>query len=185
MDLTRSIEPNSAQVNAEDLLTGPRTVTITGVEEGSSEQPVFVHLEEFPNRTYRPNKSMRRVLAKAWGPDSANYTGRKLTLFRNPKIRFGKEETGGIQISHMSHLDEPLTLALTVTRGHRAPFVVEPLEPPKDTSGRDWLKELADTQGDVSAIEALGKAAATAHASKAIVGVIRSEYTKAKHEAAS
>ncbi len=67
MDLTRSIEPNSSQVNADDLIASDRTVTITGVEEGSAEQPVFVHLQEIPDRTWRPSKSMRRVLVAAWG----------------------------------------------------------------------------------------------------------------------
>lgn len=183
MDLTKSIEPNSEQVNAEDLLTGPRTVTVTSVESGSTEQPVFVHLEEFPGRTYRPSKSMRRVLVTAWGVDSRKYTGRTLTLFRNPKIRFGKEEVGGIQISHLSDINGPLTIALTVSRGKRAPFIVEPLDPPKplkDESGRDWLEELSQADGDPSAIEALGKAAATAHALPATIAVIRAAYKESK-----
>ena len=185
MDLTKSIEPNSAQVNAEDLLAGPRTVTISGVEEGDAEQPVFVHLEEFPNRTYRPSKSMRRVMVTAWGPDSKQYAGRQLVLFRNPDIKFGKEAVGGIQISHMSNIDGPLKIALTVTRGKRAPFVVQPLtapEPPKDTSGRDWLKELAETQGDLDLIAGLGAAAKAAHAGPTVLGLIRDEY-KVRKEA--
>jgi len=32
-----------------------------------------------------------------------------------------------VRISHLSHISEPLTVALTVTRGKRAPFVVQPL----------------------------------------------------------
>lgn len=127
MDMTHSIAPNSDQVNAEDLLSSPRTVTVTGVEAGTNEQPVFIHLEEFPNRTYRPSKSMRRILVAAWGPEASEYVGRHMTLFRNPEIRFGRDAVGGIQISHLSHIDGPLTVALTVTRGKRAPFTVQPL----------------------------------------------------------
>ena len=52
MDLSSTIEPNSDQVNAEDLIAGPQTVTITGVEAGTADQPVFIHLAEFPGRTY-------------------------------------------------------------------------------------------------------------------------------------
>jgi hypothetical protein len=182
MDLTTSIEPNSAQVNAEDLLTGSRTVTITSVEKGSAEQPVFIHLAEFEGRTYRPGKSMRRVIVATWGTYSSAYIGRKLTIYNDPTIRFGKELTGGIRISHMSHLDKAVTVALTVTRGHRAPFTVQPIPTPqmKDTSGRDWLKELADTQGDIDAIESLGTAAKDAHATPTTLTVIRAAYQRTK-----
>ena len=183
MDLTESITPKSDQLNADDLMAGPRTVTIVEVLKGSAEQPVNVVTEEYgPTRPYKPSKSMRRVMVSAWGIDTVNYAGRRLTLFRNPTIRFGKDEVGGIQISHLSHIDKVLTLALTVSRGHRAPFVVEPLDPAKDVSGRDWLVELADTQGDVDAINTLGKAAKTAHASEKLLAVIRSAYQNAKSE---
>lgn len=133
MDISDTIIPNSAQINAEDLLR-PITVNITGVERGNAEQPVFIHLAEFPGRTYRPGKSMRRVLVAAWSAEASTYTGRRLTLFNDPTIKFGKDVTGGIRISHMSHIDKPLNVALTVTRGRRAPFVVQPLPdtPPVD-----------------------------------------------------
>jgi hypothetical protein len=182
MDLAQSIEPNSQQVNAEDLLTGPRTVTITGVERGTAEQPVFIHLAEFEGRTYRPGKSMRRVFVAVWGQDSSAYIGRKLTIYNDPTIKFGKELTGGIRISHMSHLDKAATVALTVTRGHRAPFTVQPLatEPVKDTSGRDWLTELAQTDGDPELIGALGVAAKNAGALPAVLTVIRQAWNDAK-----
>jgi hypothetical protein len=176
VNLTESITPNSDQVNAEDLLASPRTVTITGVESGSAEQPVFVHLQEFPNRTYRPSKSMRRVMVTAWGADSSAYVNKQMTIFRNPKIRFGKDEVGGIQISHMSGLEKPLTVALTVTRGKRSPFTVQPLTAPprpKDESGRDWLAELNLAGDDLAAVNALGAAAVAAHASEQTMALLR------------
>ena len=37
------------------------------------------------------------------------------------------EAVGGIKISHMSGLSGPVTVALTVTRGKRSPYTVEPL----------------------------------------------------------
>lgn len=127
MDLTDSIVPKSDQINAEDLLTGPRTFTITEVRGGSDEQPVNVHLAEFPGRPYRPSKSMRRVMVAAWGKEAAEYAGRRLTLYRDPEVTFGRDKVGGIKISHLSHIDKRLSIALTVTRGKRSPFVVEPL----------------------------------------------------------
>lgn len=127
MDISETIQANSLQINADDLTGSPRTVTITNVEAGTSEQPVFIHVAEFPGRTYRPGKSMRRVLVHAWGPEASEYIGRRLTLFNDQTIRFGKEVTGGIRISHMSHIDKRLTMPLTVTRGKRSPYTVDPL----------------------------------------------------------
>jgi len=127
MDLSQTLEPNSQQVNADDLTAAPRTVSVTDVTAGTTEQPVFIHLAEFPGRTYRPGKSMRRVLVQIWGAEASNYIGRKLRIYNDQTIRFGKDVTGGIRISHASHIDGPVTVNLTVTRGRRAPFRVEPL----------------------------------------------------------
>jgi hypothetical protein len=127
MDMTDTIVPKSDQLNAEDMLTGPMTVTITEVKRASAEQPVAVHLQGLDGRPFMPCKSMRRVMVAAWGPDAGTYAGRRMTLYRDPAVRFGGMETGGIRISHLSHIDKPMTLALTVTRGKRAPYVIKPL----------------------------------------------------------
>lgn len=129
MDLTESIVPRSDQANAEDLISGPRTVTIVEVRPGSAEQPVEIVTNEFgPGRPFKPSKTVRRILVAAWGPDSAAYIGRRMTLYRDPAVRFGGDAVGGIRISHLSHITKPLTLALTITRGKRAPHVVQPLK---------------------------------------------------------
>ncbi len=149
MDLTETIAPRSDQANAEDFLSGPRTVTIVEVRKGASaEQPVDVVLEEFgPGRPFKPSKTVRRIMVAAWGPDAAAYAGRRLTLYRDPTVRFGGQDVGGIRVSHMSHLAKPLTIALTVSRGKRAPYVVQPLadvpKPTGDGITADQLKELA------------------------------------------
>lgn len=171
MDLTRSIEPNSSQVNADDLIASDRTVTITGVEAGSAEQPVFVHLQEIPDRTWRPSKSMRRVLVAAWGPEASNYVGRRVTLTRNPDITFGRERVGGIEVAALSHIEKPLTVALTATRGKRKNFTVQPL--PDAAATVDWLTELANAGSNVSALNKLGHAAKNAGAGEDVLGQIR------------
>jgi hypothetical protein len=127
VDLTESITPKSDQLNSDDLVTGPVTVTITEVRAGNAEQPVEVHLAEFPGRPYKPSKSMRRVMVQGWGAEASAYAGRRLTLFRNPDIKFGGATVGGIEISAMSHLAKRLTVSLMVTRGKRKPFSVDPL----------------------------------------------------------
>jgi hypothetical protein len=127
MDLTDTIIPKSDQLNAEDLLTGPRTFTITEVRKGSAEQPVDIHLAEFPGRPFKPSKTVRRILVSAWGPDAATYAGRRMTLYRDPAVRFGGMDVGGIRVSALSHITKPLTLVLAVSKGKRAPYVVQPL----------------------------------------------------------
>jgi len=185
MDISETTGANSAQQNYDDYLGGKtRTVTISKVSAGTSEQPVDIHLEEFPGHPYKPSKSMRRVLLSAWGPNAASYVGRKLTLYGDPTVKFGSAVVGGIKISHLSHIDKTLSIALTVSRGKRAPHTVKPLstgpDAPTDTSGRDWLSELAQTEGDVDLINALGQAAKNANAGDTVLGAIRDAYKAAK-----
>lgn len=129
VNIAETTAPRSDQQNFDDYIDGPKTVTIAEVRKGTAEQPVEVHLVEFPGRPYKPAKSMRRVLVAAWGADSSVYPGRRMTLFGDPTVRFGGEAVGGIRISHLSDLKDgkPLTLSLTTTRGKRAPYKVEPL----------------------------------------------------------
>jgi hypothetical protein len=127
MDITKSTEPKSDQQNYDDYIGGPKTVTVSEVKAGSAEQPVEIHLVEYPGRPYKPAKSMRRVLVACWGSDASVYVGRRLTLFGDPSIKFGKEAVGGIRIAALSHIAEPVTVSLTVTRGQRKPFTVQPL----------------------------------------------------------
>lgn len=140
MDITASTAPRSDQQNFDDYVTGDRVVTITEVKAGSSEQPVEIHLAEYPGRPFKPSKSMRRVLVAAWGPETSAYTGRRMRLYGDPDVKFGGVTVGGIKIGALSHIEKPLKLALTVTRGKRAPHVVEPLpdapSAPDDTASR-------------------------------------------------
>lgn len=158
MDISEAAAPKSDQVNADDLMSGPRVVTIDRVTEGSAEQPVQIHLAEFPGRVYRPGKSMIRVLINAWGADSTVYAGRRLMIYRDPEIKFGPEKVGGIRISHMSHIGKRMTLALTVTRGKRSPFVVEPLPegPPRITDAQaDEIAASIEKAADREALAAV------------------------------
>ena len=144
MDMTEFIAPNSAQLNADDLLTGPMTVTITEVTQGGAEQPVNVNTVETPGRPYKPSKSMRRVMVAAWGKDASAYAGRRLTLYCNPEIKFGGAKVGGIEISHMSDIDGDLKVSLTATRGKKRLHTVKPLAVQSPyTPSQDWLALMA------------------------------------------
>jgi len=142
--MTASIEPKSDQLDAVDLLAGPRTFTIESVAPGTPDQPVNIKLAEFP-RVWRPSKSMRRVLVAAWGVNGAEYAGKRLTLFCDPTVVFGGIEVGGTRISHMSGLDATLKVSLLIKRGKSAVFTVEPLTDPAQPVGNpDKLPPTAD-----------------------------------------
>jgi len=128
MDITATLAPKSDQMNADDLIVGPRTITVTKVDVAlKSEQPVAIHFDGDNGRPWRPCKSMRRVLAEAWGPDSSHYIGRAITIFREPGAMFGGQQVGGIRLSHLSHINGPITVMLTASRGKRLPYKVQPL----------------------------------------------------------
>lgn len=126
-DLSNTTIPKSDQLNADDLLVGPITVSIVGVGRGSVEQPVIVRISG-GYLPYKPCKSMLRVLMEAWGKDGRAWVGRSMTLYNDRTIKFGSDTTGGIRISHLSHLSGPLVLPLTMTKGKRKAYRVDPLK---------------------------------------------------------
>lgn len=128
-DLSKTIEAKSDQLNADDLMAGPRTIEITKVSanQSSSEQPIAIGYRGDNGRTFYPCKTVRRLLVSVWGPNGNEYVGRSVTLYRDPTVKWGGMEVGGIRISHMSHIDKPVTIALTATRGNKRPTTVQPL----------------------------------------------------------
>jgi hypothetical protein len=126
LDMTESLAPKSDQLDAIDLISGPRTFTIEKVSRHNPEQPFNFHLAEFP-RVWRPGKSMRRVIAAAWGADASKYSGQRVTLYCDPSVQFGGDTVGGTRISHMSGIDKPLKVPLLIKRGKSAMFTVQPL----------------------------------------------------------
>lgn len=161
MDLTQTIEVDSTQVNADDLVT-PHVVTITGVSKGTADQPVNFELAEFPDKVYRPCKSMRRVLVHAWGTDAKTYVGRRMEIFNDPSVKWGGVAVGGVRISRLSHIDKKLTIPLTVTRGQRKPYTVEPLNEPPPI-----------TQADVTEFEQRITTAGSVHELDVIAGDLK------------
>lgn len=168
-DMSAVIVPRSDQISAEDFLAGPKTFTIEGVAiNPGTEQPVNIKLAG-EERVWRPCKSMSRVLVAAWGPDASKYTGRSLTLYRDPKVKWGGMEVGGIRVSHLSHIEREMLLQLTATKGKRAPNIVKPLaaqplalqaQPDPNAAMREWSDKFtarvaaADTVDAVNALVA-------------------------------
>lgn len=127
-DLRHTIVPKSDQLNADQLLGGPMTVRVTQVRlGGTSEQPVTINYEGDGGRPFKPCLTMRRVLILAWGADGTKWAGRSMTLYNDPKVRFGPDETGGVRISHLSHIERDIKVALTASKGKRAKYEIKRL----------------------------------------------------------
>ena len=157
MDISKAIEPKSDQLNASDLILGPQTFTIAKVEEGSSEQPVNIHLVELEKRPYRPSKTMLRVIGSQWGKITSSWSGRRLTLYRNPAVKWAGKEIGGIEVSHMSDIPKKFTITLPVSKGATAQYAVQPLT--DAPAARDYLQEANAAGDDIALLRTLYTAA--------------------------
>lgn len=148
-NLRPTIIPKSDQLNADQLVGGPVTVTVTEVRvTASDDQPVIIHYEGENGRPYKPCKTMRKVLIFAWGEDGTQWAGRSMTLYHEASVRFGGHEVGGIRISHLSHIDKDIQVSLTATKGKKALHTIRPLTCPTldevlaaidKASGRDGM----------------------------------------------
>lgn len=157
MSMAKAIEPRSDQMNSEDLLSGERTMTITDVKVfDSPEQPVHIWFAEFPaKRPFKPSKTVSRILVAAWGDDETKYVGRRLTLYRDPEVEFGKAKVGGIRVKAMSHLEgdkaNGFSVMLSKSRQAKTAWRIEPLpdsvpsSPPQD---EETVRALADLRAE-------------------------------------
>jgi hypothetical protein len=122
-----TIEKKTDQLNFEDFLGGvTRLVTITGVKRGTKEQQYDISFEG-DDRYWRPAVTVLKQLVEAWGDDATTWVGHRALLYGDPTVKFGPDKVGGIRVSHVSHIDKPVTASLTITRGKRGNFTLQPL----------------------------------------------------------
>lgn len=125
-DMGDTLAPNSTQLDAVDLLGGPRTFTVKRVTKTGGEQPLNVYFEEF-DRPWRPGKNQRRVLGNVWGTKYGVWTGRRLTVCCDQSVEYGGKKVGGIRVTHMSHITERTGTPIIPTRGKADIYNVDPL----------------------------------------------------------
>ena len=129
MNLSDAIVAKSDQLNADDLLSGPRTFTIKEVRRGDNDQPVSIVLAEFPaKRPFKPSKTVLRVLVYAFGEETDNWPPNvRMTLYRDASVKWAGQEIGGIRVSHLSHIGKQIKVALAESKGKKSLHVVDPL----------------------------------------------------------
>ena len=130
-DLSDTIIPKSDQLKADQLVAGSMNITVSSVTRSdSADQPVIVHYEGEAGRPFKPCKTMRKVLMYAWGKDGGEWTGRQMTLYNDPLVKFGGMDVGGIRISHLSHIERDIRVSLTSTKGKKALYEVKRMVSP-------------------------------------------------------
>lgn len=124
-DLSSTVIAKSDQLNADDLID-PIVITVTRVDKVSAkDQPVLVHSEG--RQPYKPCLTMRRMLIAAWGKYKDEWVGRSMTVYCDPEVMWAGREQGGIRVSHVSNINEPVSRMLAVARGRKKLFTLLPL----------------------------------------------------------
>ena len=159
VDMAQFTEAKSDQLNSDDLLAGPRTITITKVTGQDGDQPISIYYEGDNGKPFKPCKTIRRVLLGVWGRYANDYIGRSMTIYRDDKVSFGGLEVGGIRISHMSNLDKETIIVVNKSKGKKVGMKILPLvaQADKVADGVKALIERIKAGEDVTAEPAVVK----------------------------
>jgi len=157
------IKKNTDQLNFEDFLGGvTRIVTIAGVKKGTKEAQYDIAIEG-DDRCWRPPPTVLKQLVSAWTDEADTWVGRQALLYGDPDVMMAGQKVGGIRVSHVSHINGPVTESLSVTRGKRKPHTLHPLPdatptPPADpieariaALTAEWHKSDPDRQQEIQA----------------------------------
>ena len=127
--LKRAMQPKSDQLNADDLVSGPRIITVTSVDVAASgEQRVSIHYENENGRPYKPCKTMMKLISFGWGEDPLAWVGRSMRLYFDPEVMWAGEKVGGIRISEMDNIPKAFSLSLMKSKGKKTAYTVNPLK---------------------------------------------------------
>lgn len=146
IDINKAMQAKSDQLNAEDLLAGPRTIRVRTVSE--REGRILIGFDGDQGRPWVLSKTAVRVLGACWGTDAAKWIGLHATLYCDPEVVYGGVKVGGIRVSHVEGISAPRSLMLTVTRGKKKEHVIQPLKVEKKTAADTWRERLFAVASD-------------------------------------
>ncbi len=173
VDMSRFVEAKSDQLNADDLLGGPRTITVTRVTGSDGDQPIAIHYEGDGGKPFKPCKTIRRVLLAVWGKNAADYIGRSMTVYRDDSVTFGGLNVGGIRVSHMSDIDKETVVVVMKTKGKKAGIKILPLKTqPKVDAQAKWASDFVAKVKTAPDAEALDQFVS---GQKKWIGILESE----------
>lgn len=158
IDFSRTIIAKSDQLNAADL-AGTRIIKITdAVMADAQDQPVVLFFDGDTKRPWKPCKTMRRLLAMAWG-EQVDPVGRYVEIYTEPTVTWAGAEVGGIRVTGLSHIEKDKTFVIRVGRNKVMKFTVRKLggeapagdakeEPPKPEIDAETLELIARAKNE-------------------------------------
>ena len=163
IDMRDTVEIKSDQLNAEDLLSGPITITITGVKKLSDkQQPIAISFDGDKGKPWKPCKGMRVLLMAKWGINAALYKGRKVTIYNDPSVKWAGEPYGGIRVSHMDNVDGDFIFPLTISKGKKIMHKVGKLETKTVEKNEITADEMELLENEISKSETMADLATVA-----------------------
>lgn len=127
--LRDTIRPKSDQLNADDLVGTERMIQVERVDIiNDPQQPVHIYYVGGDGRPFKPCLTVRRILIALWGDNQNDWIGRFMNLYVDPTVSFGNQKNiGGIRVNAVSHIPSTATLKLTVRRGAKKEYVIQPI----------------------------------------------------------
>lgn len=156
--LAQALAPEGDTLAGDDLIAGPRTITITNVVvQKGADRPLIIQFENDEGRPWKPCKTTGRSLATLWGGDFAQWVGRSVELQRDPDVVYAGKKTGGVRIKGVSHIGQMTEVSERLNGKQIKVRKVEPIEvqakPDKAAIGVAELIERIQASDDVEAIE--------------------------------
>lgn len=129
LDISHTTKSKSDQLNADDLIGGDLMIQVEGVRVvNDPQQPVHIYYYGCEGKPFKPCLTVRKILVALWGKDAEQWSGRWMNLYVDPTVSFGKQKNiGGIRVNAVSHIKSVASLTLTVRRGAKQEFKVQPI----------------------------------------------------------
>ena len=155
LDVSKSLEAKSDQLNAADLTGRSIVVQILSVRNSTGQadkekQPYELVVSDV--KPWRPCLTSRRILADLWGTDGSKWVGHWIRLYNDETVRNPQGgEPGGIRMD-AADLDKPFTTKpIIVSRGKTQRFTIKTIQPPKPPTLEDLLSARGLTVADLDA----------------------------------
>lgn len=157
--MTKLIHVSGSDHITQELVSdGPQTFTVTGVTEvtmDGEKQRHAVTLAETAGKTWVPAFTVLKALAQVWSMEKENWVGQKLTLYRDPSVKIGRETVGGIRVSHVTGITEPRTVNVKGALNRTVTYKFSPLQAEKPREATitqaQWEYLLSKSEGDFGA----------------------------------
>ena len=132
MNIREFVTIKSDRLNYENFIMGAKEFTISKLAKKTDQGKarLLIYFEGYESTPYWPSLGMIKCLSSpdGWGDAPfSDWIGRRMTLFGEPTVVYAGKEIGGIQISHISHIKGEYSTKITLRRGMRIDFTIEPL----------------------------------------------------------